>query len=356
MNMKRLRNTNARKRLFFTVFLSALFIVVSVSNLYVSVYAVESTIPENALTFLEDVVLLDLTKYETILQIHDVMYPDELDGFTQDNVVYALVSNESELEAAFGFKNSTFAHFMLGTLEVPFYSEPQPSTTVDAVASFIKRYQTYTGDADFDGLRDFEEMVNLLNSVDITKNVTVKSTHVELEVINRADCILFLWQYVVDGVAFPWITLEFRNGVIYAFDCNWRLYRVGSTSLVYSEVDAVNIALEYLNNFSWTADNEVVTDFEVVEEPRSIELITTLSKESLTLYPCWKLELYLDKVYSGNVNRISLSIWADSGEVNSCVPLSGGGIIPEFNLLTPLFAGIILAIFLFLYKQKLSST
>jgi hypothetical protein len=75
------------------------------------------------------------------------------------------------------------------------------------------------------------------------------------------------------------------------------------------------------------------------------------------LIPYWYVVFKLDKVYPGNVNRISLSIWADSREVNSCVPLGGGGsIIPEFNLLTPLFAGIILAISLFLYKQKLSST
>jgi hypothetical protein len=354
--MKRLLDTNARKSLFFNVFLFALIITATVSSMFVTVYAVEKAVPEKALTFLEDVVLLDLTKYEKILQIHDVMYPDELDGFTQDNVVYALVSNESELEAAFSFKNSTFAHFMLGTLEAPFYSEPQPSTAVDNVASFIQRYQTYSGDPDFDGVRDFEEMVELLNSVDITKNVTVSSTHVELEVISRTNVIHFLWKYIVDGVAFPWINLEVRNGIITAFDDNWRLYRVGSTNLAYSEVDAANIALEYLNDFSWTADNEVITDFEVVNEPRSIDLITTLGREPLRLYPCWKLELYLDKVYPGIVNRISLSIWADSGDVYSCIPLGGGGgAIPEFNLLTPLFVGLILVIAIFVYKQKLSA-
>jgi hypothetical protein len=66
--------------------------------------------------------------------------------------------------------------------------------------------------------------------------------------------------------------------------------------------------------------------------------------------------LYLDKIYPGNVNRLSLSIWADDGEVASCVPLGGGGDpIPEFRLLTPLFVGIILVIVTFVYKQKLSN-
>jgi len=99
--------------------------------------------------------------------------------------------------------------------------------------------------------------------------------------------------------------------------------------------------LEYLEDFSWTAGDEEVTDFEIVEEPRRIELITTRSREPLTVYPYWRIELYLDKVYPGNVNRISLAIWADTGEIISCIPLGGGGgpPIPEFPswAILPLF-------------------
>jgi len=354
--MKLLRRTCARKHLFFTVFLCGLMVTVAVSSLAIPVYSSELTVPEKTLAFLGDVVLLDMTKYEAVLQIHDVYYPDELDGLAQDNVVYVLVSDEGELEAAFGFKNESFAHCMLGTLGSPFYAEPQPANVVDAVKGFLQRYQTYTGDPDFDGVRDFEGMRRILDTVDVTENVTATSDHVQLEVINRTDYTLFVWEYVLDGVAFPWMTLEFRNGIVCGFDDNWRLYTAGSTDINFSEEEAVNVALEYLEDFSWTAGDEEVTEFEIREEPRTVGLITTMSRELLTLNPCWRIELYLDKIYPGNINRIVLTIWADTGETISCTPLGGGGEppIPEFPSWTPMLLLLaVLAVALVFYKLRL---
>ncbi|PVX23552.1 MAG: hypothetical protein CW691_10355 [Candidatus Bathyarchaeum sp.] len=344
--------------MFFVVFLFVLLVSVSVSVVALPVNSSELTVPENTLAFLDDVVMLDMTKYEAILQLHDVMYPDELAGLAQDNVVYVLVSNESEMEAVFGFKNGTFAHCMLGTVGSPFYSEPQPTSVVEMVKGFLQRYQMYTGDPNFDGFRDYVELKSILDTVDVTQNVTATSDRVNLEVISRTDYTLFFWDYVLDGVAFPWMSLEFRNGVICGFDDNWRLYTVGSTEVVFSEEDAISIALEYLDGFSWNATHDgesvQVTDFEVLEEPRDVEL-TTRNKEPLALYPCWQLTFYLNDVYPGNINRIDLAIWADTGEIISCIPLGGGGIIPEFPSWTPIaIVFTVLAVALVFYKQRLA--
>jgi hypothetical protein len=339
-------------------FLCVLILPVGVSIIALPVYSNELTVSDRALTLLENVLMLDMTKYEAILQIHDTTYPDDLDGLAQDNVVYALISNESELEAVFGFKNETFAHCMLGTLGSPIYSETQPDNIIEVVKSFLQRYQTYTEDPDFDGFKDYNELKSILDTVDVTKNVTTTSDRVKLEVISRTDYTAFVWEYVLDGVAFPWMTLQVRNGIIYEFDDNWRLYTVGSKDVNFSEEDAVNIALEHLDRFSWNATQDgesvEVTDFDVIDEPRTAELITTKNKEPLTLYPCWQITLYLDKVYPGNVNRISLAIWADTGEVISCVPLGGGGIIPEFPSLVPLFiVFVVFAVALVFCRRKL---
>jgi hypothetical protein len=354
--MKLLRRNCARERLFFTVFLCVLVVTVGVSSLAIPVYSGELTVPEKALAFLEDVVLLDMTEYNATLEIDDAYYPDELHGLAQHNVLYILVSDEGELEAAFGFKNESFAHCMLGTLGSPFYAEPQPDNVVDVVKGFLQRYQAYTGDPDFDGVRDFEEMRSILDTVDVTENVTAMSDRVKLEVINRTDYTVFVWEYVLDGVAFPWMTLEFRNGIVCGFDDNWRLYTAGSTDINFSEEEAINVALEHLEDFSWTAGDEEVTDFEIREEPRPVELITTMSREPLTLNPCWRIELYLDKIYPGNVNRILLTIWADTGEIISCTPLGGGGgpPIPEFpSSILMLLVLAVLAVALVFYKLRL---
>jgi len=353
--MKLLRRNGARERFFFTVFLCVLVVTVGVSSLVYPAYSSELTVPEKALAFLEDVVLLDMTKYNATLEIYDERYPDELQGLAQHNMLYILVSDESELEAAFGFKNESFAHCMLGTLGSPLYAEPQPANTVDAAKDFLQRYQAYTGDPDFDGVRDFEGVRSILDTVDVTENGTAMSDHVKLEVISRTGYTALVWEYVLDGVAFPWMTLEFRNGIVCGFDDNWRLYTAGSTDINFSEEEAINVTLEHLEDFSWTAGDEEVTEFKIIEEPRPVELITTRNKEPLTLYPCWRIELYLDKIYPGNINRILLTIWADTGEVISCIPLGGGGgpPIPEFSswIILPLFITATLAIII--YKKRL---
>jgi hypothetical protein len=348
--------TFARKRLLFTVFLCVLIVSVGVSSVASPVYSDELTVPEKALAFLEDVVLLEMTEYNVTLEIGDARYPDELHGLAQHNVLCILVSDEGELEAVFGFKNGSFAHCMLGTLGSPLYSEPQPTNIVDAAKDFLQRYQAYTGDPDFDGVRDYTEARSILDTVDMTENVTATSNRVQLEVFSGKSCTLVGWEYVLDGVAFPWMTLEFRSGFVCGFDDNWRLYTAGSTDINFSEEEAVNVALEHLEDFSWTAGDEEVTEFEVVEEPRTVELITTMSREPLTLNPCWQIELYLDKTYPGNVNRISVAIWADTGEVISCIPLGIGGRapIPEFPAWTPMFLALaVLAVALVFIKLRL---
>ena len=79
-------------------------------------YSSELTVPEKTIAFLEDEVMLDMTKYNATLRIFDVRYPDELHGLAQHNVAYMLLSDEGTLEAAFGFKNESFACYFVFSL------------------------------------------------------------------------------------------------------------------------------------------------------------------------------------------------------------------------------------------------
>ena len=63
-----------------------------------------------------------------------------------------------------------------------------------------------------------------------------------------------------------------------------------------------------------------------------------------------------DRIYPGNINRIVLAIWADTGEIISCIPLGGGGgpPIPEFPSSTPMLLLLaVLAVALVFYKLRL---
>ncbi|NLE05647.1 MAG: hypothetical protein GX638_12730 [Crenarchaeota archaeon] len=57
------------------------------------------------------------------------------------------------------------------------------------------------------------------------------------------------------------------------------------------------------------------------------------SRDDSTLYPFWRVELYLDKVYAGGVGSIAVGIWADTGEIRYCNALSYGGPVPSDSII-----------------------
>lgn len=293
-------------------------------------YSAELTAPEKALLFLRDVININMTKYTATLDSHSVDYPAEFGGIAQEDITYILESNENKLVAAFTFRNKTLAWCALDLLEgsLPY---AQPFTSVlDKAKDILQRYQAYTGDPDFEETRDFTRMRKILDTVDVIKNTTTTLGNVKLKITSGTDYAVFEWVYTSNGLDFPGITIEFLNGSFFGLSDIWRIYKIGSTDVNVSKEEAINIALKYVENFSWTVstsdDNWIeVKDFKILDEPLTAELLTTRTREPLTLYPYWRVDLYLDKVYLGNVNRISLAIWADTGDVASCLPLGRGG-------------------------------
>jgi hypothetical protein len=76
----------------------------------------------------------------------------------------------------------------------------------------------------------------------------------------------------------------------------------------------VQIAKNALNGFSWSANGQTVSNFNVLSEPVSV-IFHPNTKETLALYPQWTVTFYLDKVYPGEVNKITITLWADNGEI-----------------------------------------
>ena len=71
-----------------------------------------------------------------------------------------------------------------------------------------------------------------------------------------------------------------------------------------------------MKSYSWTVDGTVVSEFNVLYEPVSCVLLPhTREENSLALIPYWYVTLYLDNVYPGDVDRIAIGLWADTGQV-----------------------------------------
>ncbi|MBM4400674.1 MAG: hypothetical protein FJ045_01860 [Crenarchaeota archaeon] len=202
----------------------------------------------------------------------------------------------------------------------PIYAQPQPYIILDAAKNLLQRFRYY------EGASYLEEMSSILASVNETGNIEITEGNTKLKVSISGDKAEVLWLYTENGVDFSpkSLSLVFENQVLKELTDGWFLFTIGSTEVkIASEEEAIEIARNSGEDFTWTADGVVVSDFNVLEEPVSAVFHPTLREQGLALVPYWEVTLYLDKVYPGGVNRIAVGVWADTGEVRRIRALSG---------------------------------
>ena len=80
--------------------------------------------------------------------------------------------------------------------------------------------------------------------------------------------------------------------------------------------EAINITVKFLEDFLWDAaqNGELVkvTDFVMLDEMVSLQLLPHTREKPLDLIPYCYLTVYFDKVYPGNIHSIGVGIWADT--------------------------------------------
>jgi hypothetical protein len=278
-----------------------------------------STSSDKAVTVLRDVIQLDMTKYKATLTSNTIERRSDLGGVVEEILKYSLTSDDSRIDVVLRFRNKNLSRYQLFVDEgTPVYAQPQTSI-LDAAKKLLERYIAYSG-ASY-----LEEMSGLLASVNETENVELTRDNIKLEISVSGDRKEILWMYTENGVEFSpkSLSLVFENRVLNELIDGWFLFTVGSTEVNISSEEAIEIARNYVKDFTWTADGVEVSDFTVLEEPVSAVFHATPREEPLALVPYWYVTLYLDKTYPGGVNQIAVGVWADTGEVAQVRTLSG---------------------------------
>jgi len=363
---------NKRRFLFSTVFICFLIVAIGVNDSSVC-YAAnpeysELTAPEKVLTILEEVVGLDMAKYSIELDLYAQAPFLYFDILPQEDVKYTLESSESKLEVI-----CAFADQKLRSLNI-YINDGSPITTqpatipLEMAKDFLDKYPTYS-EASY-----YSTMRSMLDNIEANKNTTKTVENIKLEVTVTANRTDFRWKYCFNGVeaTSKCVVLNFKDGFLKYFIDTWKLYTICSTDLNISEEEAIELAMNAAENYSWNVsmggDNPPVTVTEfnimgVIETDLSFGNYPTKNESRggnpLTLYPGWHVKLYFDKLYPGNVYGLNIGIWADTGEVNDISTLMSmlgypDG-IPEFPSWTPLLTMTILsALVLVIYKRKLN--
>ena len=274
--------------------------------------------PSKVQAFLRDVVYLDMKKYVSTLESNTVEYRSDW-GIVEEILKYSLTYEGSKVDVTFRFRNTTLSSYYLHVLEgTPYYSQLQPTNTLDAAKDLLERYQTYSGAS------HLEVMRNMLETVDEIRNFETISGNVKLIISTEANAIKIEFVYTADNVDFQAksVVLIFDNyGFLQQLSDDWTLYKAGSTEVNISKEEAINIAVEYAKNYSWTVNGEVINNFTLVEESASAELWPHAREDALALIPYWYVTIKLDRVYPDRVETLAVGLWADTGEVSICQTL-----------------------------------
>lgn len=306
-----------------------LLTVLSISCAYVSfipnVQAAEKTAQQNGLTMMHDVVGLDLTKYEIVIQESSIS-PEHLGGVLQENILYNLTSAKSKLRVVYGFADGTLQGiYVLENTGAPILTKSVDNN--DAVAGakdFLSNYEKYTRK------QIYKELESTLTNVNANKNLTKTFGDKMLQVIAYSDNTNFRWSYAANGARTEYtkvISMGFKGGFLSFFIDNWDMYPIGSNTVNLGKEEAVSIALNAAREHSWTMQldedtlspenlNENSVSLSILSFAGSLDADKTRSTDVLELYPVWRITLLLNKMY-GQLYGLEVDIWADNKEVRS---------------------------------------
>ena len=262
-----------------------------------------------------------MTKYYARLVSNTLEYSADLGGIIEEILKYTLISDESELDVDFRFRNQTLSRFRLEIIEgLPFFAQQQPSNVIDLADSLLERYQSYAG------VSYLETMRNMLKSVNGTEDMESTLGDIKLVISTEGKDTEIQWMLTADGIDYQvkGVQLNFENGLLEMLTDGWFLFNVGSTELNILEEEAINIAIDKAKDYSWTANGVDVSEFNILAEQVTAILYPHLRENNLELIPCWVVNLPLDKIYPGNVGSIVVGIWGDTGGITEYRTISAG--------------------------------
>ena len=271
-----------------------------------------SATTSNAINFLQQVTQIDTSHYQATLLSNTVEQRSDLGGALEQVITYALTSSDSKLDVVFRFRNNQLSRYQLILLEgSPVYSQPQPLSVLDVAKNLLGRLGAYESTSYLSNMSSLLSMVNAQ-----TQNIEITEGNTKSNFTASGDSAQILMMYTENGIDYSpkSLSLVFDNRDLETLTDGWFLFTIGSTTVNISSDKAVELAKNALNGFSWTANGETISNFNVLPQPATV-VFHPNTKNGLALYPQYTVTFYLYKVYPGNVNSIVVEVWADTGEV-----------------------------------------
>jgi len=271
-----------------------------------------SNTTNSAIDFLQQVTQIDTSHYQATLLSNTVEQRSDLGGALEQVMTYSLTSSDSKLDVVFRFRNNQLSRYQIILLEgSPVYRQAQSYSVLDIAKGLLGRLATYESTS---YLANMSSLLSIVNAE--TQNIEISEGNIKLNVTISGDNAQILIMYTENGVDFSpkSLSLVFQNHDLETLTDGWFLFTIGSTTVNISSDKAVELAKNALHGYSWNANGTTVSNFNVLSQPVLV-VFHPNTKNGLALYPQWTVTFYLDKVYPGGVNSISVELWADTGEI-----------------------------------------
>ena len=321
------------------VFVTTVIVLLATSlGAFPITYAEQPAAEQQTRAFIENVLPVDLSKYNITLTKHTTDSGPPIAGVTGqpisrviDSLRYTLDSPESTIRVSLLVQNNAVLSCNIYVDKGQVISDRQYTSLIDAAKTFLERYQTHTK-------IDSTDMVSMLDDkVDVTKDSSKTMGNTKLTISNidyyGVKQTSFKWAYTVNEADYTSLQLCFqKNGLLYSFSDDRGVYSIGDTTVSVSSEQAIDIATKYIETYSYDMPNDYkVSGFNITEDQTTAQ-IETYPINSSELRPYWNVKLYLNQTYPGSVKGFSIYVWANSGEPFSCTKLAYGGVEPSNNL------------------------
>jgi hypothetical protein len=204
----------------------SLILIVALTALFAylpAAYLTENSDADEVLLFLEEVVRIDVSKYDVTMLGTSVTYPDWLDGLPQVTGKYTLESETSKLDVLFKFRNGTLSWCLMRVIEgSPHYLDFQSGNIRDMADDFLERYHGYLEDSELEAMR------NILDG-EIADNSTTTIGNLKLTMSVTSFSSYFDWRYTLEGTDCGGVDISFHNGHFYAFGDDRQYYPIAIT-------------------------------------------------------------------------------------------------------------------------------
>jgi len=298
---------------------------------------------DKAISFLRDVIQLDLAKYKvTLNDQYTNVYGDQVHLFYNlDSASSSIFSSLYRAIAIFNFYNGTLGSCDLSPGSAGLLYVHPTSNGFNFTLGIVERYQAWADDS------QAQEMVNLLRDVGSQRNATENSGNLSLKISVGYPLTEYKFSNTLNGVDYTGLTLYFGNGSGDLFFENTRAsLTIGDTSINVSKEQALSIGENYVKNYSYNATLGNMTKITVsnlnVTGVYSVYLDSAVRNDS-TLYPYWTVMFNVSNLPSPGLQGIIVKIWADDGSLSSIQPFSTINIAPLLDTLLffPMYSSII---------------